>query len=72
MLKCSVKAKTPGELVATLQVDGEDEEFTATQLLAMLIGQLQRDAIANTPGVKTDVVISVPAFGLPMPNDMKY
>jgi len=55
--------KTPGQLVATLKVDGEDEEFTATQLLAMLIGQLQRDAIAGTPGVKTsDVVISVPAW----------
>ena len=59
----SESKKTPGELVATLQVDGEDEEFTATQLLAMLIGQLQRDAIADTPGVKTsDVVISVPAW----------
>ena len=55
--------KTQGQLVATLKVDGEDEEFTATQLLAMLIGQLQRDAIAGTPGVKTsDVVISVPAW----------
>merc|ERR1719502_27429 len=55
--------KTPGKLVITLKVDGEDEEFTPPQVLAMLLGQLQRDAVAETPNIKTsDLVVSVPCW----------
>ena len=54
---------TPGKLVITLKVDGEDEEFTPQQVLAMLLGQLQRDAVAETPNVTTsDLVVTVPCW----------
>lgn len=55
--------KTPGQLVAFLNYDGQVEEYTPPQIMAMLLGQLQREASAGIPGNPlSDLVISVPSW----------
>lgn len=55
--------KTPGQLVAFLNYDGQVEEYTPPQIMAMLLGQLQREATAQLPGdLLSDIVISVPSW----------
>ena len=58
------ESKTDGLVNAVLNYDGEQQRFSMTQCLAMMLGELNRLAITDAPdGVnKCDVVLTVPSW----------